>query len=83
MSYIIFLGEVIARTPKYYKDGHEVLFSKSAVPESLDASREYNLVNLTTGVISNDCNLDVDPKYDDLPIAREFDEGEFYIGDEL
>jgi len=51
-AYIIKNGEVIASTTTNLKNGASIEFSYQICQENINASREYNLVNSSTGKIS-------------------------------
>lgn len=53
MSYIIKNGQIAAVTSGTFASGKSVSFSARRTAESLDANREFNLVNASTGKISN------------------------------
>jgi len=53
MSYIIYKGELIAKTDEYLKSGSTVEFSHTLTKERINANREYQLVNADYAKISN------------------------------
>jgi len=53
MSFLIRNGNVIAYTPEQLKSGDEVRAAYNRTKETINANREYNLVNSFTCYVSN------------------------------
>jgi len=53
MSYLIQNGQLVARTEENLKSGEEVRFSNTKTKDSINANREFSLVNAEYVKVSN------------------------------
>lgn len=81
MSYIINTrtNEIVAVTSASAAAG-ECSYSFNRTAEAIDASREFNLVNASTGKISNAKKWDAAyKKMQDCPVATQINASEFFV----
>ena len=80
MSYIIANGSIIAKINAELASGTEVTFSRQRCEESINAAREWNLVNAQAGKIGNGAKWDAKwAKSEDGRFATEINSGEYFI----
>jgi hypothetical protein len=77
MSYIISNGQLIATTAETLKSGESVVYSSQTCVESINASREFNLVNQKSAKISNAKKWERDSWR--VGNAKELNPGEYLI----
>lgn len=79
-SYIINNGSIVAKLKDVRESGEQVRFSSQVCDEAINANRTVNLVNASTGKISNAAKWDrVYSQIEDPCVAREVNPGEFQI----
>lgn len=76
-KYLVKKGKAIAIVHTNLKTGETVKYSTNKTKNALNASREYDLVNANTAIISK--NKKYDKNNFELDIAVEINEGEFLI----
>ena len=81
MSYIINAKkEIVATTTNFIKSGTPVQFSSQVCEESINADRDHNLVNASTGVISNSAKIGhLAARMEYVPMAQEINKREFLV----
>ena len=81
MSYILNAAkEIVATTSNFIKSGTQVKFSSQTCEECINAARAYNLVNASTGIISNASKYArIAARQEYIPLAEEINENEFLV----
>jgi len=72
-------GEVIAAIDTVLKNGTQVTYAYEICEEALDMSREWNLVNKKAAKISRAKKYLSNLIYQDIDLAKEINEKEFYV----
>lgn len=79
-AYIIANNEIIAVVNTSLKNGESISYSKTKAEEAINAAREFNLVNASTGKISRATKWDGKArKMYEVDSGEEINAGEFWI----
>lgn len=80
-AYIVKNGKVICALDTDLSDGEEILYAFKRAKETINANRQYNLVNALTGQISREKKYDKSYKEGNYFVwcAEELNPREFYI----
>lgn len=79
-AYIIADNEIIAVVNTNLKNGESISYSKTKAEEAINAAREFNLVNASTGKISRATKWDGKArKMYEVDSGEEINEREFWI----